>query len=55
MTTDFHYGLGLYRIRYGDGETTTLLAQSLDQARGLAETARPGSVVVDAALVPSRP
>ena len=53
--TDFHYGLSLYRIRYEDGEMTTLLAQNLDQARALAETSRPGSVVVDTALVPSRP
>jgi hypothetical protein len=55
MDSEFSYGLDLYRVRYGDGEVTSLLAQSPDQARGLAETARPGSVVVDTALVPSRP
>lgn len=55
MTTpDFSYGLGLYRVRYGDGEVTSLLAQSPDQARGLAETARPGSVVVDIDRMVSR-
>jgi hypothetical protein len=55
MMADFHYGLALYRIRYGDGEITTLLAQSAEQARVLGETARPGSVVVDTAAVESRP
>lgn len=54
MMAEFSYGLGLYRVRYGDGEVTTLLAQSAEQARGLAESARPGSVVVDTAMVPSR-
>ena len=42
MDSEFSYGLDLYRVRYGDGEVTSLLAQSPDQARGLAETARPG-------------
>jgi hypothetical protein len=52
--SEFSYGLDLYRVRYGDGEVTSLLAQSPDQARGLAETARPGSVAVDIDRMVSR-
>lgn len=55
MDSTFHYGLGLYRVRYEDGKVTTLLAQSPDQARDFGETARPGSKVIDTAPVPSRP
>lgn len=52
--SEFSYGLDLYRVRYGDGEVTSLLAQSTSHAAALAETARPGSVVVDAGRVSSR-
>lgn len=54
MDSEFSYGLDLYRVRYGDGEVMSLLAQSPDQAKIFAETARPGSVAVDADRVPSR-
>lgn len=55
MTTpDFSYGLDLYRVRYGDGEITSLLAQSTSHAAALAEAARPGSVAVDVDRMVSR-
>lgn len=40
----FSYGLDLYRIRYGSGDVTCLLAQSPEQARGFA--AREGDEVI---------
>lgn len=55
MTPEFSYGLSLYRVRYGDGEVTTLLAQTPEYAKHVAEYSRPGSEVVDVAQVPSRP
>jgi hypothetical protein len=40
----FSYGMDLYRIGYGSGRFTCLIAQGPDQARGLAK--RPGDTVV---------
>jgi hypothetical protein len=54
MDSEFSYGMDLYRVRYGDGEVTSLLAQSTSHAAALAETARPGSVAVDVDRVVSR-
>ena len=55
MTTpEFTYGLELYRVRYGDGEVTSLLAQSTSHAAALAEAARPGAVAVDVDRMVSR-
>ena len=54
MDSEFSYGLGLYRVRYGDGEVTSLLAQSTSHAAALAEAARPGSVAVDIDRMVSR-
>ena len=42
--SSFPYRLDLYRIRYGSGDVTCLLAQSPEQARGFA--ARAGDTVV---------
>jgi hypothetical protein len=55
MTTpEFTYGLELYRVRYRDGEVTSLLAQSTSHAAALAEAARPGAVAVDVDRMVSR-
>jgi hypothetical protein len=48
--SQFSYRLDLYRIRYGSGDVTCLLAQSPEQARGFA--ARVGDTVVAVDLVP---
>jgi hypothetical protein len=50
----FSYGIDLYRVRYGDGEVTSLLAQSTSHAAALAEAARPGAVAVDVDRMVSR-
>jgi hypothetical protein len=55
MTPEFSHGLSLYRVRYGDGVVTSMLAQTPEYARYVAEHNRPGSEVVDVAQVPSRP
>ena len=52
--SEFSYGLDLYQVRYGDGEMTSLLAQSTSHATSLAEAARPGAVAVDVDRMVSR-
>jgi uncharacterized protein YgiM (DUF1202 family) len=35
MANGFAYGMSLYEVRYSNGETITLLARNLEQARSL--------------------
>jgi uncharacterized protein YgiM (DUF1202 family) len=35
MANGFAYGMSLYEVRYSNGETVTLLARNLEQARSL--------------------
>ena len=35
MSNGFAYGMSLYEVRYSNGETITLLARNLEQARSL--------------------